>query len=100
MFTVGTSCCLIEENILMKDYLKRFWTLDNMGLGENENPDDKSIIKQFENDLQFNNGRYVTRLLWKSNHENLGNNFENAKRRLTSLAKKLKNDEWLKKKKL
>ena len=90
MFTVGTSCCLIEENILMKDYLKRFWTLDNMGLGENENQDDKSIIEQFEKYLQFYYSKYVTCLLWKSNHENLGNNLENAKRRLMSLAKTIK----------
>ena len=66
-----------------------------MGFGENENQDDKSIIEQFENDLQFYNGRYFTHLLWKSNHENLSNNLENAKRRLISLANKLKNDEWL-----
>ena len=80
--------CLKEENVLIEDCVKRFWTL-----GENENQDDKSIIEQFENDLQFYSGRYVTRLWWESNHENLGNNLETAKLRLISLAEKFKNDE-------
>ena len=53
--------------------------LDDMGLRENENQNDKSAIEQFENDLQFFNGRFVTSLLWKSNHVNLSNNLENAK---------------------
>ena len=46
--------------------------------------------------MHFYNGRYVTRLLWKSNHNNFGNYLENAKRRLMSLANKFKNGEWLK----
>lgn len=96
MLTIGASHSSREENSSIEDCLKKFWTLDNMGLGENENKNDKSIIEQFEKDLHFCNGRYVARLLWKENHEDLGNNLENAKRRLMSLANRLRNDEWLK----
>ena len=50
-----------------------------MGLGENKSQDDKSNIEQYENDMHFHNGRYVTCLLWKCNHENLSYNLGNTK---------------------
>ena len=64
-----------------------------MGLKKNENQNAKSVIEQFENELYFCNNRYVARLLYKSNHENLSNKFQNTNRRLMSFSNKLKNDE-------
>lgn len=66
-----------------------------MCLEEKEIKYDKSVVESFEKYLHFIDGRYVARLLWKPNHESLSNNFENAKRRLNSLANKLRNDKWL-----
>lgn len=88
--------CLPDKNALLNDSLKQFWALDSLGLSDSEqNNDDEEFVKQFQKGLKVENGRYVSRLLWKQNHDLLDDNFENAKGRLISLDNKLKNNEWL-----
>ena len=58
MLSVGVSHCFEENYNSVNGSLRKFWSLGNMGLEDNEHADSKAIIDKFESELQFVNGRY------------------------------------------
>ncbi|GFX06701.1 integrase catalytic domain-containing protein [Trichonephila clavipes] len=78
--------CLIET----------FWQLENLGIepvNENLNSNDDKILQEFEENIQFRDGRYVVQLPWKENlKESLDNNYEIAYERFSKLSHKFQND--------
>ncbi|KFM71892.1 hypothetical protein X975_04158, partial [Stegodyphus mimosarum] len=85
----------VMKNAVINNDIRTFWELDSIGIlteSEELSMKDKQIIDQFENSLSFNNGRYQTKLLWKSNPDELNNNFQIAKRRFEILKAKLDKD--------
>ncbi|GFX56031.1 integrase catalytic domain-containing protein [Trichonephila clavipes] len=60
--------------------LETFWQLENLGIEpvkENLNCNDDKILQEFEENIQFRDGRYVVQLPWKDNLKELvDNNYE------------------------
>ncbi|GBM03534.1 hypothetical protein AVEN_95424-1 [Araneus ventricosus] len=73
--------------------LSKFWEIEEFpnetrGLSER----DDQLIRNFENNLEFNGQRYVCKLMWKENMGppvGLDSNYEVAKKRFNSLCNKL-----------
>ena len=72
-----------DENKLLREELNRFWEIETIGKSE------ENVIYQFENEIQFNGTRYVTKLPFKTDHDLLPDNFEVAKIRLQNLQRRL-----------
>ena len=72
-----------DENKLLREELNRFWEIETIGKSE------ENVIYQFENEIQFNGTRYVTKLPFKTDHDLLPDNFEVAKIRLLNLKRRL-----------
>ena len=79
--------CFLEqkpnENKLIREELNRFWEIETIGKSK------ENVIYQFENEIQFNGTRYVTKLPFKTDHDLLPDNFEVAKIRLLNLKRRL-----------
>ncbi|GFW35082.1 integrase catalytic domain-containing protein [Trichonephila clavipes] len=77
--------------------LEMFWQLENLGIetvNENLNCNDDKILQEFEENIQFRDGRYVVQLPWKDNlKESLDNNYEIAYERFSKLCHKFQNDQ-------
>ncbi|GFU42597.1 integrase catalytic domain-containing protein [Nephila pilipes] len=88
---------VVEEDISKQ--LEAFWQLENLGIepvNENLNCKDNKILQEFEENIQFRDGRYVVKLPWKDNlKESLDNNYEIAHERFSKLCHKFKNDQSL-----
>ncbi|GFX51696.1 DUF1758 domain-containing protein [Trichonephila clavipes] len=88
---------VVEEGISKQ--LEIFWQLENLGIepvNENLNCNDDKILQEFEENIQFRDGRYVVQLLWKDNlKESLDNNYEIAYERFSKLCHKFQNDQSL-----
>ncbi|GFY36931.1 integrase catalytic domain-containing protein [Trichonephila clavipes] len=57
---------VVEEGISRQ--LETFWQLENLGIepvNENLNRNDDKILQEFEENIQFRDGRYVVQLPWK-----------------------------------
>jgi len=78
--------------------LTKFWEINQI---PQENETDSSVIKTFEETIQFNaaTGRYNVKLPWKKNKNDLPSNFNLSMKRLTSLQRSLykKDPELIKK---
>ena len=72
-----------DENDLLREELKRFSEIETIGRSE------ENAIYQFENEIQFNGTRYITKLPLKTGHDLLPDNFEVAKIRLQNLKRLL-----------
>ncbi|KAF8789814.1 hypothetical protein HNY73_007724 [Argiope bruennichi] len=104
---VGLSNDLMTMKIVVdekdiSDQLKQFWDLENLGVEGVEEDDfekhtvDKEIMKQFEENIVYQNKRYTVKFPWKTNmKEYLANNFEVAKRRFSHLKSKFIKDNSL-----
>ncbi|GBM08390.1 hypothetical protein AVEN_108384-1 [Araneus ventricosus] len=55
---------------------------------------DGGLIEQFNKELKFKNGRYEP-LMWKTNSEELENNFILVKKRFNELRKGFVKNEWI-----
>lgn len=88
---VSTNFCVATSDVQM------LWELEALGIKEKEelNLSDKVLIEQFENNLKFVNGRYETDLLWKFSCDELGNNYNLAKRRFNELGKDFSKNSWI-----
>ncbi|GFY63069.1 integrase catalytic domain-containing protein [Trichonephila inaurata madagascariensis] len=88
---------VVEEGISKQ--LETFWQLENLGIepvNENLNCNDDKILQEFEENIQFRDGRYVVKLHWKDNwKESLDNNYEIAYERFSKLSHKFQNDQSL-----
>ncbi|XP_040074731.1 uncharacterized protein LOC120846891 [Ixodes scapularis] len=80
--------------------LRAFWDLESLGIKDtfqssegNEPP--KELVTSFNSSLIMTDGRYETRLPWKTSERQLTNNKEVASMRLTALLKKLRRDNCL-----
>ncbi|XP_054724234.1 uncharacterized protein LOC129234261 [Uloborus diversus] len=80
----------------LNNEINKFWSLESLGIIANEvNNSDLAIVKDFEDNLKFVDGRYETKLLWKPHELPLSNNFKIAEYRFENLKPKLYKNEWL-----
>ncbi|GBL92837.1 hypothetical protein AVEN_51225-1, partial [Araneus ventricosus] len=85
-------CLVMDSSSILFD-LSKFWEIEEFpnetrGLSER----DDQLIRNFENNLEFNGQRYVCKLMWKENMGppvGLDSNYEVAKKRFNSLCNKL-----------
>ncbi|GFV84849.1 DUF1758 domain-containing protein [Trichonephila clavipes] len=88
---------VVEEGISKQ--LETFWQLENLGIvpvNENLNCNDDKILQEFEENIEFRDGRCVVQLPWKVNlKESLDNNYEIAYERFSKLCHKFQNDQSL-----
>ena len=79
--------CFLEQksdkNDLLRKKINRIWKIETIGKSE------ENVIYPFENKIQFNGTRYVTKLLHKIYHDLLSDNFEVAKIWLQNLKRRL-----------
>ncbi|XP_057297885.1 uncharacterized protein LOC130628870 [Hydractinia symbiolongicarpus] len=82
------ACRVDTENTILRDELNKFWQIESIGDGENEN-----VLSSFKQTLEFNGERYVTELPFRPDHDKLSDNFAVSKQRLDSLVnKRLRNE--------
>ncbi|KAK3745383.1 hypothetical protein QZH41_001421 [Actinostola sp. cb2023] len=74
------------EDDPLEDILPKFWEISTI-----ETSEEDSTLKSFEETIEFNQetGRYVVRLPWKQNKQELPSNFGISKKRLESLRRNL-----------
>ncbi|XP_035233079.1 uncharacterized protein LOC118204891 [Stegodyphus dumicola] len=77
--------------------MQMLWNLESLGITDSYKLSiaDENLIKQFEDNLRFVDGRYETCLLWGIKPTDLKNNFCLAKKRLEDLKNNFENNEWL-----
>ncbi|KAF8777113.1 hypothetical protein HNY73_014034 [Argiope bruennichi] len=56
---------------------------------------DRELLDQFHRDLEFKDGRYEAKLLWRTDPRELENNFNLDKRRFDELKKGFNKNEWI-----
>ena len=69
----------------MKDDLDKLWDFDSVGIRERA-----SVQEEFEQNVNFKDGRYFVNLPWREHHELLPDNYENCVVRLNSTVKHLR----------
>ena len=69
----------------IREELKKFWTVETVGLQSGQD----CVIHDFEDQIKFNGVRYVTKLPFKPDHEELCDTFSVSKNRLSLLKKRL-----------
>lgn len=89
---------LVRQNIgsEVDTMLKRFWDIESvkpLDVVEKLSANDKKAIEIAEQSISFKDGRYEIAVSWKSNPEDLRDNYANAVRRLENTEKRLKRDE-------
>ena len=69
--------------------VRKFWEIDVVA----DHKEDSSVLKEFEEQVKFENGRYVVALPWKNSDkgQSLVDNYEIAVQRLKNLSRKLDN---------
>ena len=72
----------------LNETLKTFWELESIGIAEKQ----KSVYDKFEDQIKFENNRYVVNLPFKEDHPLIEDNFNLNMNRLENLMKKLKRD--------
>ena len=55
----------------LNDQLSKFWNLESIGIKGNE----ATVYQLFEDEIEFIDGRYQIKLLWKPEHSTLPDNF-------------------------
>ena len=68
-----------------KEDLDKLWDFDSVGIRERG-----SVQEEFEQNINFKDGRYFVNLPWREHHELLPDNYENCVLRLSSTVKRLK----------
>ena len=85
--------CQRSEDKSLSDQINNFWSLDAVGIAENE----ISIYENFTRKIEFKDGRYSVELPVKESHPVLPN-YTLCKKRLENLKRRLDDDEELKRK--
>ena len=84
----------VDKSLPVKPNLEDFWNLESIGIHdtpENQNSENNKILKQFNEELQYENGRYSVSWPWKHQLE-LPDNRALAIGRLKSLIKRMNNN--------
>ena len=81
----------LDENDLLREELSIFWEIETISESE------ENVIGKFENGIQFNRTRYVSKLSLKTNHDLLPDSFEVSKIRLHNLKRRLLKEKFLEK---
>ena len=76
----------LQEVQTLDDRLKSFWDLESLGI---MNPD-QSVLDEFQDKIQFCDGRYEVSLLWKDPHLLPPDNYQLSLRRLQGLLRRLR----------
>ena len=92
--SVATNLSFITGHILrcstgpskneLKEDLSRFWSVEDL-----TNSEKTCVTREFEQDITFNNERYVTKLPFKPDRDSLTGNFKNCEIRLKNLKARL-----------
>ncbi|CAB4033226.1 Transposable element Tcb2, partial [Paramuricea clavata] len=72
-----------ETSDALRQVLDTFWSVETIGSSSD------CVVSQFENDIGHDGTRYVTKLPFKPDHEQLPDNFRVCEGRLTSLKRRL-----------
>jgi hypothetical protein len=72
----------------VNDTLQSFWDLESLGIKE----PDRSVFTEFEESIQFRNGRCEVSLPWKDPHPVLPDNYQLCLKRLHGLLRRLRQD--------
>ena len=75
----------------LDDCLRQFWDLESLGVL----PDEPSVYERFVQRVRFNGERYEVSLPWKEHHPPLPDNIELCSKRLSSLLRRLQQDQQL-----
>ncbi|XP_064469989.1 uncharacterized protein LOC135384731 [Ornithodoros turicata] len=95
-----TAICVLRVGVAAAepepDILTRFWDLESIGISDE--PKSKvehnaSVLEEFERNIQVRDGRYEVGLPWKTRPDDLYDNYQVAKNRLQSLARRLNRDD-------
>ena len=70
---------------LLDHTVKAYWEIESLGIV----PSEPSVYDEFTDTIQFTNGHYKVRLLWRSSEKRLPSNFSLAKQCLEGLLKRL-----------
>ena len=73
------------ERESVKDDLDKLWDFDSVGIRERA-----SVQEEFEQNINFKDGRYFVNLPWREHNELLPDNYENCVVRLNSTVKRLR----------
>ena len=73
------------ESESVKDDLDKLWDFDSVGIRERA-----SVQEEFEQNINFKDGRYFVNLPWREHNELLPDNYENCVVRLNSTVKRLR----------
>ncbi|XP_028417205.1 uncharacterized protein LOC114541488 [Dendronephthya gigantea] len=90
-----TSMLSVTQVDSVDEVLKRFWSLDALGIVDEikdslVTSEEKYAMDQFESNLQYDGKRYTVGLPWMRNPPPLVNNYHQAFQRLISVEKSLK----------
>ncbi|XP_054708165.1 uncharacterized protein LOC129217975 [Uloborus diversus] len=88
---VASNLCVAATDVQI------LWELEALGIKEKEelNSVDKAFVEEFEKGLKFVDGRYETNLMWKTDPNELANNFTLAKKQFEELKRVLNENEWV-----
>ncbi|XP_066934625.1 uncharacterized protein [Clytia hemisphaerica] len=95
------NCSLVETHLLrcltedcdrdtLKEDLKKFWEVDKVGEVGEDGCEEIDVVSKFEKEIYHDGKRYVSKLPFKPNHDELPDNFSVSKRRLENVRKRLK----------
>ena len=82
---------VMQDQTSIEEQVSKFWTLESFGILKNE----LSVYKDFEDKIDFSEGRYQVKLPWKKDHPTFPDNFELCQKRLIGLYSKLKKNRKL-----
>ena len=82
---------VMQDKTSIEEQVSKFCTLESFGILKNE----LSFNKDFEEEIEFSEGRYQVKLPWKKDHPTLPNNFKLCQKRLIGLFSKLKKNRKL-----
>ena len=74
-----------EDDKFLIELVKKLWKLEDTGIHVQQD----SIIKSFENSIEYKDNRYSVNLTWEAEYKNTPDNFLPARNRLLSLLKRL-----------
>lgn len=96
---LGINAYFVQVNETENLDLQRFWKLQSLGIcdcnSELFSQKDLDALDFFNDNLNFVNGKYYEKLLWKINKNELKLNFDVAEHRLCGLKSKLCKNKWL-----
>ena len=72
-----------SSHVTMNESLRRCWDLEIVGLNREEVSED-SVLRNFNESISYENGRYIVALPWKESHPKLEPNYFMAEKRLFS----------------